>query len=161
VSGWPGKPALHDTWRGMIRRCEQPSARSYDHYGGRGITVCAEWHDYKAFETWILENLGPRPAGCTLDRIYNNGSYRPGNVRWATRAEQRATRRPPWWDWPEFAERRIKERADTAALTCDDLRPHAFSHKGSLRVAVYLLRRVPAQRQTSDACKAGALPAEL
>ena len=99
---WRARHPLYDIWRGMIRRCENPSARSYEYYGGRGITVCADWHDYKTFETWILDNLGPRPEGMTLDRIDTNGPYKPGNVQWATHAEQRRTRRPPLLEYREW-----------------------------------------------------------
>jgi hypothetical protein len=96
------KHPLYATWRGMIRRCEDPKAAGWVNYGGRGITVCEPWHDYKVFETWILENLGPRPDGMTLDRINNNRPYKPGNVRWATWAEQLRTRRPPLLEWKEW-----------------------------------------------------------
>lgn len=58
--------------------------------GGRGITVHPEWVD--SFEAWF-EHVGPRPDGMSLDRIDNESGYVPGNVRWATRAEQQANRR--------------------------------------------------------------------
>lgn len=85
---------LYGTWCSMIYRCENPQARAYQHYGGRGIRVCAEWHDVTTFITWIEANLGPRPNRMTLDRIDNDGNYEPGNVRWATQKEQMANSRP-------------------------------------------------------------------
>ena len=56
--------------------------------------VYEPWHDPRVFITWIEANLGPRPERMTLDRVNVNGNYEPGNVRWATWAQQRANRRP-------------------------------------------------------------------
>lgn len=86
---------LYRCWYAMIQRCENPRNAGFKYYGDRGITVCLEWHDPVVFVTWIEANLGPRPAGMSIDRIDNNSGYRPGNVRWATATEQRANSRPP------------------------------------------------------------------
>lgn len=83
---------LYRTWQTMRQRCENPRSKDYSRYGGRGIAVCAEWRDVTAFIAWIEANIGPRPAGRTLDRIDNDGNYEPGNVRWATAKEQSANR---------------------------------------------------------------------
>jgi hypothetical protein len=81
----------------MIRRCEDPENSHYARYGGRGITVCARWHDVQLFIQDIEATIGPKPAGLTssgskaaysLDRTDNNGNYERGNVRWATWSEQ-------------------------------------------------------------------------
>ena len=42
---------------------------------------------FESFDQWFAE-LGPRPDGMSVDRIDNEGHYEPGNVRWATAAEQ-------------------------------------------------------------------------
>lgn len=79
-----------NSWIAMWDRCERPGAASYKDYGGRGITVCERWTSFDNF----LADMGTRPAGTTLDRINNDGSYEPGNCRWATPKEQRANQRP-------------------------------------------------------------------
>ena len=75
---------LYDTWCSMVHRCTNPKMRNYCHYGGRGIRVHEPWlSDPTQFIGWIEKNLGPRPAGMSLDRINNDGNYVPGNLRWA------------------------------------------------------------------------------
>ena len=86
---------LYDTWGGMMQRCHNPNATGYEHYGGRGIFVCDEWKDSRAFIEYIDRELGEKPEGYTLDRIKNHKGYEPGNVRWADGITQRANQREP------------------------------------------------------------------
>jgi hypothetical protein len=75
----------YDAWHAMKQRCFNPRHKQYDHYGGRGITVCEEWWDFEAF----FRAMGPKPSPShSIDRINNNDGYRPGNCRWATQHEQ-------------------------------------------------------------------------
>ena len=81
----------HRSWRSMKERCTNPKAPKYHIWGGRGVRVCKRWQQFAAF----LADMGPRPAGTSLDRINPNGDYTPRNCRWATAVEQRQNRRRP------------------------------------------------------------------
>lgn len=82
---------LHDVWHSMIYRCSNPLNKSYKHYGGRGITVCDEWQEFKAFYDWAIESGYKK--GLSIDRINNDGNYEPSNCRWVTKDEQFLNRR--------------------------------------------------------------------
>lgn len=84
----------YSSWVSMKSRCLNRNDSSFNRYGGRGITVCDRWLDFRAF----FEDMGPRPHGMSLDRIDGTRGYSPDNCRWATQAEQNANRRMPRGD---------------------------------------------------------------
>ena len=78
-------------WHNMIQRCTNPKHPRFYCYGARGIKVCKRWFKFENF----LRDVGRRPSpGLSIDRIDNDDDYKPGNVHWATFAEQLSTRRP-------------------------------------------------------------------
>ena len=86
---------LNAIWANMRARCNNPNHISYKHYGGRGISVCAEWDDFARFREWSLVNGydADRAYRQELDRIDNAGDYEPDNCRWVTPTENKRNKR--------------------------------------------------------------------
>lgn len=88
-----GKCSENLTWLSMKNRCYDKNASGYNHYGGRGITVCDRWLEHEGFKNFI-EDMGMKPtAKHSLDRINVNNAYCKENCRWATQEEQSNNRR--------------------------------------------------------------------
>ena len=87
----PTKRRLHEIWRHMLYRCENSVHQAYKDYGGRGISVCDEWHSFKVFYEWAITS--GYKSNLTLDRKLVNGNYEPGNCKWSTWEEQGNNRR--------------------------------------------------------------------
>lgn len=77
---------LHNRWLNMKSRCFNPHNKRYERYGGRGITICDEWLDFKNFYNWSVANGFSEEL--SLDRIDNDKGYCPDNCRWATPRQQ-------------------------------------------------------------------------
>lgn len=93
-----------------IHRCHNTEHAAFHNYGERGIHVCEDWRGKDGFDKF-LSHIGEKPsADLTLDRIDNDRGYEPGNVRWATRAEQVANRRHPQGNYPSGADHHAVKR---------------------------------------------------
>ena len=84
--------AEYGSWHSMLQRCTNPRSTEWPRYGGQGIKVHPTW--VKSFDAFIAD-VGRRPSKhYSIDRFPDAyGDYKPGNVRWATRKQQRANRR--------------------------------------------------------------------
>lgn len=83
---------LGHIWATMRARCGNPNHDAYPYYGGRGITVCAEWiSDLGAFARWAI-SAGWKP-GLQVDRRNSDGPYSPQNCRIVTRQENMQNKR--------------------------------------------------------------------
>ena len=88
---------IYESWRGMKKRCLCPNHDAYHNYGGRKIKICEALLDSPLS---IIDCIGDRPNGMTLDRKNNEGHYTCGkcgqclengwplNLRWATARQQ-------------------------------------------------------------------------
>lgn len=104
----------YTAWEHIKQRCTNASCHNYRDYGGRGIKVCPEWLD--SFDRFYAD-MGPRPAGCGIDRIDNDGDYCPGNCRWATQREQARNRRSNTYVVHNGVQLCIAEAAQMAGLS--------------------------------------------
>src|SRR6187549_84874 len=92
--GLAGRHPLYTTWTLIRQRVDNPTCPYYRLYGGRGISYTPRWNDFLLFLNDVGERP-PNPEGYTsrkpywsIDRIDPDGNYEPGNIRWATQAEQ-------------------------------------------------------------------------
>lgn len=76
LSGHP----LYWVWHAIKQRCYNPKSKVYKDYGKRGITLCGEWqNNVEKFIKWCLKNGWGK--GLFIDRIDNDGNYKPNNCR--------------------------------------------------------------------------------
>ncbi len=84
-----GGTRAYQSWFNMKSRCLDEYNERYRDYGGRGIKICAKWMKFENF----FADMGHPPLGKTLERINNNGNYKPNNCIWSTPHEQARNRK--------------------------------------------------------------------
>jgi hypothetical protein len=127
---------IYNSWRGMVDRCTNQNHVRYHRYGGRGITICRDWHSFSLF----YRDMGPswRP-GLTLERVDNARGYEPGNCEWRTRKAQALNTcrthliDTPWGRMPlgEAAERSGINRTTIYSRVKAGTDPFRAKHEGS------------------------------
>lgn len=81
---------IYQRWYGMMDRCYNVDKNNYSDYGGRGITVCPEWHDPNKFISDMQSSFSEE---LQLDRRDTNANYNLENCRWITQKENLDNRR--------------------------------------------------------------------
>lgn len=99
--GQCGSPA-YVSWQSAVKRTTDRNCESYRRYGGAGVVMCER---FRSSVENLVEDIGERPEGKTLDRISSYGHYScgacqecvandwPANVQWATHQEQQRNKR--------------------------------------------------------------------
>ncbi|MDA8228733.1 MAG: hypothetical protein M0T74_13750 [Desulfitobacterium hafniense] len=103
---------IYGIWTAMKKRCESPYDSSYESYGGRGIKVCEEWHEFESFHRWAITN--GYADNLSIDRKNTNGNYEPSNCRWVNNKIQANNK-------SNNHMLTFKGKTQTMAMWCDDL----------------------------------------
>lgn len=105
---------VYRIWAAMKRRCLNGNYKEFHLYGGRGITVCAEWLQFEVFYEW--SKASGYNDTLTLDRIDNFKGYDPVNCRWITTKKQANNRRSNILINYKGENKTLKEWSDTLNL---------------------------------------------
>lgn len=125
---------LYNIWCNMKARCTNPSHTAFANYGGRGITVCSEWIDFKGFQSWAMSN-GYTDL-LTIDREDTNEGYFPNNCRWVdmkTQENNRSNNRLVNYNGKVMS---VAEWADTVGVPYKTLYTRLFQNHWSVERAL-------------------------
>ena len=126
---------LYRVWASMKFRCCDKNNKDY---GGRGITICAEWMNFETFYAWSMEN--GYKEGLEIDRIDVNGNYEPDNCRWITRKENNNNQRRTVIICVNNISRSITQWAEYLGIHPATIRSYVNLHKISYEE--YIKRRM-------------------
>jgi len=79
---------LYGIWRNEKRRCYDKKTKHYELYGGKGIIVSDEFHNFDIWLKYVESLDNSYINGYTIDRIDNDKNYQRGNLRWASKNTQ-------------------------------------------------------------------------
>ncbi len=118
----------YQAWGKLRHRCNNPNARNYYLYGGRGIRVCDRWASFENF----LADMGPRPsAEHSIDRLDVNGNYEPSNCAWRDRTQQARNKRNSLFITHNGETLHVREWAERTGIHTDTLRGRILKLKWS------------------------------
>lgn len=60
----------YSRWKLMIKRCYCLDDDKYKNYGGAGVVVCDDWHNYQNYAEWFYSNF---KDGCDVDKDILSG----------------------------------------------------------------------------------------
>lgn len=79
---------VYHTWHGMMNRCYNVSWPGYQHYGGKKVSVCKEWHSFETFikdiqklPHWWYKQRQWRSFELDKD-YYGSNQYSPDTCVW-------------------------------------------------------------------------------
>ena len=130
--------SLYRVWSQVKQRCYNQQHAAYPNYGGRGIKMFGAWRrSYLEFERYIIETIGERAGRqYSIDRIDNARGYVPGNLRWATGAQQARNKRTAQYYELNGERHTLAEWAELAGLTYDRVRQRVNTYSWSLDEAL-------------------------
>lgn len=72
-------------WQAMLQRCYSKEFRQYHNYGGKGVTVCEDWHNFQNFAKWYDDNY---IEGYHLDKDAGGGmEYSPSTCTFMSQSD--------------------------------------------------------------------------